>query len=105
MPDLRGLFLRGLGGESAALGQAQIDTMRPIVGSVSPRLAMYWSSTGAITVSGGSVDSSGTSAGGGHNAGERRIWNLDSSLLGPHFAGNETRPVNVAVRYLMRAAK
>jgi len=99
------MFLRGTGGNAGPLGQAQIDTMRPIVGSVSPRLAMYFSSTGAITVSGGSVDSSGTSAGGGHNAGERRIWNLDSSLLGPHFAGSETRPVNTSVRYLIRAAR
>ena len=34
VPDLRGLFLRGLGGESIALGQTQIDTMRPTTGRI-----------------------------------------------------------------------
>lgn len=30
VPDLRGMFLRGTGGNAGALGQAQIDTMRPV---------------------------------------------------------------------------
>jgi hypothetical protein len=33
------------------------------------------------------------------------IARLNSALLGANFSGAETRPVNVTVRYLIRAAR
>ncbi len=40
LPDLRGKFLRGLGGNAAALGVVQTDTIRNITGSVNSRVAV-----------------------------------------------------------------
>ena len=96
VPDLRGLFLRGQGGNSAALGVTQIDTMRPITGGPFE----------AARASGGAIYSSGS----GHGDQGRNNYNwtnvyIDSSRLGPHFSGQETRPVNMAVRYLVKAQR
>ena len=97
VPDFRGLFLRGFGGESAALGVTQIDTMRPITGSWTSVYTYAPVMTGALTYA---RISSGMQGG---SAAERGSLALNSALLGNHFSGTETRPVNRAVIYLIRA--
>ena len=104
VPDLRGMFLRGTGGNAGVLGQTQIDTMRPITGNMA---AMIKFVPGSGMGSGALVtfhqqfntqipfNSSGTYGG--------ADLHLDSSRLGSNFSGPETRPVNIAVRYLIRA--
>ena len=99
------MFLRGLGGESAGLGQAQIDTMRPITGSTRPT-NFYNGNFGVV--SSGAIRAVNQTSGNPHQWGASPVGRVEiefnSALLGPHFAGSETRPVNIAVRYLIRAA-
>lgn len=102
VPDLRGLFLRGHGGNSAALGEQQGHAMRDISasGSISVGFGGYLSGSGIfkpvgshkVTVIRGTWDNnwSGTNYG------------LDLSAGGVPVA-NEVRPDNQAVRYLIRA--
>ena len=109
VPDLRGLFLRGTGGNAGPLGVAQIDTMRPITGNTS----LSGASTGllpgpaiGLPIIGGAFRVGDTlrpwgTQGSGAPASDLI---LNSALLGPNFSGTETRPVNQAVRYLIRAA-
>lgn len=99
VPDLRGLFLRGHGGNSAALGVQQGDAIRNITG-------------GSPTMTGGGINDQPSGAIGMH------VWyrqsantlggpgltyglNFDASRVVP--TANENRPVNQAVRYFIRA--
>lgn len=102
VPDLRGLFLRGNGGNSAALGVQQGDAIRNITGRISignqyANAGVKWGE-GALNV--------GRSFGGndfkesGPNSSPDEII-LDASLVVP--TAEENRPVNKAVRYLIRA--
>ena len=93
MPDLRGLFLRGHGGNSSALGIQQGDAIRNIKGSFGVD-AMILGASGAF--------SRITWHDGGHAgiAGTGGI-SFDASRAVP--TAEENRPVNQAVRYLMRA--
>ena len=106
VPDLRGLFLRGQGGNAAALGSIQEDAGRNITGSFSSE-ALYSGGlnpnnppSGAFFYeannSGEHIDSSGE--------GEVHIMKLDASRVwGANHTASEFRPVNRAVRYLIRA--
>ena len=99
MPDLRGLFLRGQGGNSAALGVQQSDAIRNIVGS-SPTMTgggRYDQTSGAISAHVWYWQSANTLGGSGMTYG----LNFDASRVVP--TANENRPVNQAVRYLIRA--
>ncbi|MFR9013034.1 MAG: phage tail protein [Desulfovibrio piger] len=102
VPDLRGLFLRGHGGNSAALGEQQGHAMRDISasGSISVGFGGYLSGRGIfkpvgshkVTVIRGTWDNNWSSTN----------YGLDLSAGGVPVA-NEVRPDNQAVRYLIRA--
>lgn len=102
VPDLRGLFLRGHGGNSAALGEQQGHAMRDISasGSISVGFGGYLSGSGIfkpvgshkVTVIRGTWDNNWSSTN----------YGLDLSAGGVPVA-NEVRPDNQAVRYLIRA--
>lgn len=96
VPDLRGVFLRGHGGNSAALGIQQSDAIRNIYGSI----AGY---NGGIRAMNGAFkwgwNENATSAGNNFNIPSGVYF--DASLVVP--TANENRPVNQAVRYLIRA--
>lgn len=102
VPDLRGLFLRGHGGNSAGLGEQQGHAMRDISasGSISVGFGGYLSGSGIfkpvgrhkVTVIRGTWDNNWNSTN----------YGLDLSAGGVPVA-NEVRPDNQAVRYLIRA--
>ena len=106
-PDLRGLFLRGYGAQTSShygsvvhksgeLGMIQGDAIRNITGSSgdSPNSGAYY--YGALA---------GGAGGARKFAGEglrgRSAINFDASRVVP--TANENRPVNTAVRFLIRA--
>ena len=96
VPDLRGLFLRGEGGNSAALGVLQGDAIRNISGSFSTAyLYDYDSGSGAFYNKGGALRANTGYPWGG------QAYGFDASRVVP--TAQENRPVNVAVRYLVRA--
>ena len=96
-PDYRGVFLRGLGGNSASLGELQRDAIRNIYGSLpvndngsfpSPTGAFYYS----YSFEYGPEDRHGSYNG---------VYSFDASRVVP--VANENRPVNKAVRYFIKA--
>ena len=102
VPDLRGLFLRGHGGNSAELGSPQGHAMRDIssAGSISVGFGGYLTGNGifkpvgshGVVVIRGSWDGNWGST----------AYGLDLSAGGVPVA-NEVRPDNQAVRFLVRA--
>ena len=97
VPDLRGLFLRGHGGKSAALGVQQEDAIRNITGEFGAKAVGMWR-----TEASGVFATSGT-GGGSHDSngwGTQR-FQFDASRVVPTAA--ENRPVNTAVSFLVRA--
>ena len=95
------MFLRGQGGNSAALGVAQDDAIRNITGAFNGYHTFEhnnWASSPSVNAFAlGGV--SGTTAGGPVLT---RVWAFDASRVVP--TAPENRPVNTAVRYLIRAA-
>ena len=91
VPDLRGLFLRGQGGNAAALGQIQPDEIKSHTHGV-------WgapSDTGHYDDNGIVLDT--------HTFGAYWIQGQEQPYIS-YTGGVETRPINRAVRYLIRAA-
>jgi len=98
-PNLTGRFLRGRGGNAAALGVAQSDAIRNVSGTLQ--------NDGTLRIHGSGVFS---------NAGSGRVRNDANGNVAGHThvqfdfsnvmpTANEIRPVNQAVRYLIRALK
>ena len=103
VPDYRGVFLRGLGGNSASLGELQGDAIRNITGtmggSASDKAGLWDYGTGVFyqfNLGKSSVEYSG------------RYYNYVSQGMGFDASrvvpvANENRPVNKAVRYFIKA--
>ena len=103
LPDFRGCFIRGTGGNAAALGVEQGDAIRDITGQVS-----FTSQAGALTVYGPHVDIELGQGGAfaadnpgpysyittGNGSGARGL-NFNASRVVPTAV--ENRPVNVAL--------
>ena len=86
VPDYRGLFLRGTGGNAAPLGQYQKDS---IVDHFHSQLYTDRASDGSgYYTTGGSLEYAPANTGG---------------VGGEQSNGIETRPVNKSVRYLIRS--
>jgi hypothetical protein len=106
VPDLRGLFLRGLGGNSAAISVMQEDAGRNVKGTFGTE-ALFSGTTGNAPFSGAFYWSRGDNR--GHIASNwiepmNEVVAFDASRSwGAEHAANEFRPVNTAVRYLIRA--
>ena len=97
VPDYRGVFLRGLGGNSANLGELQGDAIRNIIGNFG-----YFNDAYGRTYNGAFVLVN--SGGPGHaqsGAGYKWTINFDASRVVP--TANENRPVNKAIRYFIKA--
>ena len=97
VPDLRGLFLRGHGGNSAALGVQQGDAMRHLTGTISSRYFLFEGGSGSFSCAGGYGRLYANNSGGDITSGII----FDNSRQTP--TATENRPVNQAVRYLVRA--
>lgn len=97
VPNLQGRFLRGFGGNSAALGVQQGDAMRNFTGTFVANAEYHGAATGVFTRS-----NYGSAEGWTGDVTSRDIFTLDPSRQVP--TANENRPVNMAVRYLIRAA-
>ena len=97
VPDLRGLFLRGQGGKSAALGVVQGDAIRNITGSFGQHGSA--SAGGVFFRTGGCAEDIRSSYGTWSSNGV----GFDLSRMVP--TADENRPENQAVRYLMRARR
>jgi microcystin-dependent protein len=101
LPDLAGKFLRGVGGNSAALGVAQGDAIRNIAGPANLYIYKTYDipNTGIVAINDGYMS-----------------LVLNGQSTGTHYLGNgtinvsrsgvptapENRPVNVAVTYCIK---
>lgn len=115
VPDYRGLFLRGLGSQtysqingsaygitptthsSGQIGQVQGDAIRNITGDSSSKMGGADASGLFTTVSKSGTDVNGNGLNGWPLSRDR----FSASVVVP--TANENRPVNTAVRYLIRA--
>ena len=93
-PDYRGMFLRGLGGNSADLGILQGDAIRNIIGEVYGSVEEGSPAYGAFKII--EISTSGADAG-------KNSWgfSFDASRVVP--TAEENRPINKAVRYFIKA--
>ena len=115
VPDLRGLFLRGYGSqshsqdngttvgvtatlhESGRLGTIQGDATRKVSGRFWGSRLGFWSD-GVMSAQGRGVTTEDDYK---NISGERSTVHYDNSLQVP--VSTEIRPINISVRYLMRA--
>lgn len=96
VPDYRGVFLRGLGGNSASLGELQGDAIRNITGSTGIFTSQGWpTSSGALFTKASSDGDDGGRSNEGH------IIYFDASRVVP--TAEENRPINKAIRYFIKA--
>lgn len=86
VPDLRGLFLRGRGGNSGPLRTVQGDAVGPHTHTIYAGVQDEWD---------GSEIQRGRNGSG--------YWMSGAGRIGSDTGSVETRPINMAVRYLIRA--
>jgi len=96
LPDLRGCFIRGLGGNSDAPGVIQGDAIRNITGSATNVMAEGSVASGAFSYSRTSSATTGTG-----DADDRGTISFDASRVVP--TANENRPKNMAFLYIVKA--
>lgn len=97
VPDLRGRFIRMIGGNAAGMAVAQGDCIRNITGGIK----MFGSSTGEPATFTGAF--TGTRIGGNGNGGYNDPYydtKFDASRVVP--TGPENRPINTAFNYIIK---
>jgi hypothetical protein len=104
VPDLRGCFVRGLGGASAGLGVVQQDAGRNVTGGITDN-----EGHGAITMQAPKATGAFSLAKGGYEGSlvyqGNRIYDVSfdaSKCWGTGHVANEFRPVNVALLYCVK---
>ena len=103
LPDLRGCFIRGLGGNSDALGVVQGDAIQQIVGETG-----YFSRNDDTSLAGrGSgamrVKSYGGQGFAGYTSSAGLMYGVDFDSSRSVRTADETRPRNIAFLYIVRA--
>lgn len=98
VPDYRGYFLRGHGGNSAELGIAQGDAIRNITGTAQRIVGDTTIGTDALVYK--KLSNNARLTVGSANYGLFEL-SLDISRIVP--TANENRPINKSVRYMIRA--
>lgn len=93
LPDMRGLFIRGIGGNSAALGEVQGDAIRNLTGVIG-KVANNSPATGIF------YDDSDNSNITGTNNPVMVTCHMDASRIVP--TDKENRPVNMALNYIIK---
>lgn len=96
LPDLRGKFVRGLGGNSDLLGKTQGDAIRNITGEVDICHGDYNVTNGVFR------DNGRKSMGRDGNEWYSHSVIFDASTVVP--TANENRPLNMAMNYLIKAS-
>ena len=100
LPDLRGKFLRGVGGNSAELGATQGDAIRNITASAdwfyNGAHSIGATLLGAFTLTDGVYP--GNSA--GNDMRKSTVLGFNASNVVP--TADENRPVNMAMNYIMK---
>ena len=96
LPDLRGKFVRGLGGNSDLLGKTQGDAIRNITGEVDICHGDNNVTNGVFK------DKNRKSRGRDGNEGYSHAVEFNASYVVP--TANENRPLNMAMNYLIKAS-
>lgn len=99
VPDLRGRFIRMIGGNAAGMAVAQSDCIRNITGyidKIRTQLNTQYGVSGAFTGA-TSVNSGDANAGSAHTV----KFSFDASRVVP--TGPENRPINMAFNYIIKA--
>ena len=96
VPDLRGRFIRMIGGNAAGMAVAQDDCIRNITGQITSSDGIMYAAkaSGAIAIAG-----SGTSLQNGRNTYNSGL-SFDASRVVP--TGPENRPINTAFNYIIK---
>lgn len=95
IPDLRGKFIRGLGGDSAALGVTQAEGLPDITGSLGPISSANYVVSGAF-YRGASMD------GAGKGQSDYRTNFAASRSNSIYGASSHVTPINMAVNFIIR---
>lgn len=97
LPNLNdGSFIRGIGGDAAALGVKQGDAIRNITGSLTNVMAEGSVASGAFSYS-----RTGSATTGTGDTDDRGMVGFDASRVVP--TASETRPKNIAFLYIVKA--
>ena len=99
-PDYQGVFLRGLGGNSAALGELQGDAIRNIIGTFGLEADDYPSSNninGVFYTKKGHIPGRAGQSDGSTDS----LIEFNASRVVP--TASENRPINKAIRYFIKA--